>query len=73
MPRFAPSRLSDDERRTFSEAWRITVGAINALSDAGRDDDAEDLERDERSAINLAEYLMVRDDAERLMDELHAS
>lgn len=43
------------------------------LQEAGWTDDARGLLNDLRNANNTADFLMVRDDAERLADQLEAN
>lgn len=60
-----------DQDRILSNAVATIRGAITALKQAGRQEDARNLSNDLiRSGDFLPEVLMTRDDAERLLASL---
>lgn len=56
-----------------SEARETVLLALGRLESAGWLGDRRGLERDLDGATSIADLLLVRDDAERLLDELEAS
>jgi hypothetical protein len=72
-PMFLRFRPSAAELPSYDAALSTIRQVANDLDGAGRADDADDLERDLLGSCCLAELLMVRDDAERLAEELLAN